>query len=682
MNQLSRRDFFKLSGIAGAGLVIGIGLPEIGAQPAQAARTDAAPFEPNAFIRIDADGTVTLTVSKSEMGQGARTALPMILAEELEVDFAAVRVEQALADQARYGNQHTAGSSTIRSMYVPLRQAGAMAREILILAAASTWNVDPQSYYADKGAVIHTGDNRQLTYGELVQTASALPLPRPNAVKLKDPKDFKIVGTPIQRVDNARIVEGSAIFGLDVRVPDMLYAVVARCPVYGGSVASFDDTAARAVQGVSQVVRIDSGIAVVADNTWSALEGRKGLHIQWNEGPNATLNSEAIRQMLAEQVPQVQGPHSAVYQLPYLAHAPMEPMNCVADVRSDHCEVWAPTQDPGSAQRAAQSVAGVPATVHVTLLGGGFGRKSGTDFVTEAVQVSKAIGKPVKLVWTRDDDIPRGYYRPISYHALQATLGDNGLPASWKHDIASPSIFGEAFMMTEGAANLPYSFETKVTPHVVNIPIPTTFWRAVYNGQNAFVNESFLDELAAAGKVDPYQMHLALLKDGSPLKEVLKLAASKTAWGSPVAEGRGRGIACHTYSGTHVAEVAEVSVAQNGSVHVERVVCAVDCGLPINPDMIQQQVEGAIVYGLTAALKGEITIKDGRAQQSTFADYPLLRMNEMPTIEVYIVPSQREPMGVGEMAVPPIAPAVANAVFAATGKRIRHLPIRAQDLAG
>jgi len=678
MSALSRRDFFKVTGIAGVGLVIGLRLPARGEDRVEA--NADKPFQPNAFIKIDKTGAVTLTVSKSEMGQGVRTALPMILAEELEVDWSAVAVVQAPADQATYGNQHTAGSDSIRSSYEPLRRAGALAREMLILAAATTWKVDRQDCYVDKGVVIHRPDNRRLAYGDLVDTASTAPVPDAASVTLKAPQDFKIIGTRVGRTDNREIVTGRATFGLDVVVPNLQYAVVARCPIFGGQVAAFDATQARTVPGVNQIVPIDSGLAVVADNTWAALEGRRALTVQWNEGANAALNNDELWQLLADPLPKVSGPRTAIYQLPYLAHAPMEPLNCVADVRIDHCEIWAPTQDPEGAQRAAERSAGLPANAHVTLLGGGFGRKSGTDAVTEAVQVSKAVGKPIKLMWTRDDDLHAGYYRPISYHALRATVDSQGLPVSWTHDIASPSIRGFAGMMTEGANNLAYHFQTTVTPHLVNIPIPTTFWRAVYNGQNAFVNESFLDELAVSANLDPYEMRSKLLSDDSPLKAVLTLAASKAGWGSALGSGRGRGIACHTYGGTHVAEVVEVTVTSDGTIHVDRVVCAVDCGLVINPDMVEQQMEGGIVYGLTAALKGQITIKDGRAEQSSFADYPLLRMNEMPSIEVYIVPSQNDPQGVGEMAVPPIAPALANAVFAATGKRIRHLPILAQDL--
>jgi isoquinoline 1-oxidoreductase beta subunit len=598
---------------------------------------------------------VTITAHRSEMGQGIRTALAMIVAEELDADWSQVRVEQAQADR-RYGSQDTHGSLSIIESYATLRSAGAAARMMLVNAAAQLWNVDSSACLTEKGAVIHQPDGRRLAYAELVETASTLPVPPDWELALKDPADFLLVGSPIGGLDNPQMVTGTATYGMDIRLPDMLYATVARCPVKGGRVADFDASQAEAVEGIRQVVQIDSGIAVVAENSWAAIKGREALEITWNEGSNGSLSSDSSRQWFLDQTAVAannSGGQSleAVYGMPFLAHTTMSPMNCVAHVREGFCEVWAPTQRPAPAKQRAQAVSGLPSDavkVHVPLMGGGFGRRREADFVAEAVQISKLSGAPIKLLWTRDDDIQHDFYHPLSYQRISARLDAPG----HRSVLASHSMSG----------------------------IPTAAWRSATNLTPAFVRECFVDEMAAVTGQDPYDLRLGLAEYAA-LKPVLEVAASRASWGSPLPEGWGRGIAAHsTWGSSHVAEVVELSVDSDGSVKVHRVVCAIDCGTVINPDSVEAQMEGGIVYGLSAALKGEITIEGGRVEQSNFHDYPMLQIDEMPAVEVYILPSDRPPKGVGEMSVPPIIPAVLNAIFAATSKRIRRLPVRREDL--
>jgi isoquinoline 1-oxidoreductase beta subunit len=719
MNEIlnvSRRDFLKMGALAGGGLVLGLYLPPFGRR-AEAAQQKTSTFAPNAFIRIGTDDSVTVIVNHSEMGQGVYTALPMLVAEELDADWSRVRVEAAPVDpvynHTQFGIQITGGSTSTWTEWERLRKAGATARAMLVAAAAETWKVDPATCRAQNGHVIHTASRRRLSYGRLAGKASSLTPPQ--NVTLKDPKDFKLIGKPTKRLDTPEKTNGKGIFGLDVKVPGMLVAVVARPPVFGGKVKSFDAAKAKAVSGVQHVVEIDRGVAVVADGFWPAKLGREALEIVWDEGPLTELDSRTQREQYAElakqpgAVARKEGDVAAamggaaqkleaVYELPYLAHAPMEPMNCVADVRPDSCDVWTGTQVQTSNRDGAAQASGLrpdQVKVHTMLLGGGFGRRLVFDShsVQEAVQVSKAVRAPVKVIWTREDDIRGGYYRPAAFHSISAGLDAAGSPVAWQHRIVCQSFnLGTPFeavlikdgvddSAVEGAADMPYQIPNLLVDwQQAPGGVPTYFWRSVGHSHTAFVVESFVDELAHAAGKDPYEFRRALLGKHPRHKRVLELAAEKSAWGKPLPEGRGRGLAVHEAFGSFVAQVAEVSVSKEGKLRVHRVVCAIDCGPVVNPDTIRAQMEGGIVFGLTAALYGEITFEKGRVKQGNFHDYPMLRMNETPDVETHIVPSVDKMGGVGETAVPPIAPAVANAVFALTGKRVRRLPIRAEDL--
>lgn len=719
--RLSRRTFLRSGAAAGGVLIVGALIPGCGREPVP---RSSAPFAPNAWVRLTRDGLVTVVVDRSEMGQCIATALPMLVAEELDADWSKVRFEFAPANPV-YANplfgaaQLTGGSSSVRAAWQPLREAGAKARAMLVQAAAAEWKVAPEACRTENGFVVHEPSGRRADYGSLVDAAANLSIPA--TVKLKDPKSFRLIGKPTARLDAERQVEGLPIFGIDVRLPGMLTACLARCPTLGGKVARFDSAKASTLPGVKHVIALDSGVAVVADGYWSARQGVEALDVTWEHGPNANLSSVALADgfeqaldaegKLARRDGDPDAPRSgtrieARYRVPYLAHATMEPMNCTAHVSAGRCELWVPTQyqqgDPnfgGGVRRVAADAAGVKepqVDVHTTQLGGGFGRRLELDYVADAVTLSRRLGVPVKVVWSREDDMQHDYHRPASHHALEAVI-ENGTPVAWRHRVASQSILARwipgllpewlVSLLTpvkngvdpnavEGAVEMPYAIaNVRVEWMPMDVPVPVGFWRSVGHSYTGFVVESFIDELAHAAKADPFAFRRALLRNAPRHLAVLDLAAEKAGWGQPLASGRHRGIAVHESFGSVVAEVAEVSV-EGSEIRVHRVVCAIDCGLVVNPLTVEAQIAGGVVFGLSAALHGEITFESGRVQQSNFHDYAPLRCSEAPQVEVHIVGAGDSPTGVGEPGVPPIAAAVANAVFAATGKRLRSLPLR------
>ncbi len=718
-SRINRRSFLKTGAAVGGGLLISIYLPEL-ARATNTINTETAPivpFAPNAFIRIGTDDIITVIVNKSEMGQGVYTSLPLLAAEELEADWSKVRYEAAPVDPAYnhpiFGIQMTGGSTSTPSEWERFRKAGATGRMMLIAAAAQNWNVDPGSLKAENSFVIDAASGRRASFGSLAEAAAKVQPPKD--VPLKDPKDYKLLGKPTRRLDTPAKINGTAQFGIDVQLPGMFTAVVSRAPVFGGKVVSFNADQARAVAGVKDVVQVPSGVAVIASGFWPAKLGRDKLEIKWDDGANANLSTTVMRDQFAKlaQTPglvarKVGDPAQAIaaatkkitaeFEVPYLAHAPMEPLNCVVDLRADSCEIWTGTQFQTGDLMAAASIAGLkPAQVkiHTTFLGGGFGRRANpaNDFVAEAVHIAKAAKVPVKVVWTREDDMRGGYYRPMWYDRMMGAIDDKGNPVAWTHTIVGQSIIAgtpfEQFIVkngidstsVEGAAELLYGIPNiQVDLHTPKLGIPVLWWRSVGHSHNGFAVEAFFDELAQAGGKDPYELRRTLLANQPRMKGVLELVAQKANWGKPLPAGRGRGLATHFSFDSYVAQVAEVSVDKDGEVHVHRVVCAVDCGRVVNPDTVKAQMEGGIIFGLTAALKDAITFEGGRVQQRNFHDYQMLRINESPEIEVHIVPSTEAPTGVGEPGVPPVAPAVANAIFAATGKRVRRLPIGRVDL--
>jgi len=732
---VNRRDFLKKSAAGGTALVIGFYLPAV-AHAQEAPQQEKKPPNPlNAWVRITPDSRVTLILGKSEMGQGIMTALPMILAEELYLDWKNVNIEQAPTNPNIY-DHGTGGSGSVSGSWLPMRRAGAAAREMLVSAAAARWNVNPNTCVAKDGGVLHGARKSFLTYGELVEDAAKLPIPDFNTVPLKNSDDFTIVGHDTRRFEARGKATGAAKFGIDSRMPGMQFAVIARCPVFGGKLKSFDAAKARAVPGVRDVIAIDpvgpgaftaGGVVVLADNSWAAMQGRKALQITWDEGPAASESTDSLRKQFLDnaakpgKVVRNDGDADAAfsgaakkveatYEFPFAAHATMEPMNYTVHIRPDGAEAWVPTQAPQWAQEIIAKVSGLPpekVIVHTTLMGGGFGRRYQADFVMEAAQVAKASGKPVMIVWTRDDDMQHGFYRPASYHHFSGSLDAKGNLAAWKHFQTSTSI--DAMWNPKGeeapdksefatAAFIPYQTPNyRIEYTLAKSSVPRAWWRSVEHSTSGFVVESFVDELANAAGADPLEFRLRLIgddrkipdftnpKEGKPLdtarlKAVLRLAAEKADWAKPLPKSVFRGIAGYYSFESYTAAVVEASV-NAGAVKVRRVVYAVDCGRPINPEGVRAQVESAAIYGLSATLHDAITIKGGRVEQTNFNDYQMPRMSETPKTEVHVVMSKEEPTGIGEPGLPVIAPALCNAIYAATKKRIRRLPIRSEDLA-
>ena len=712
----SRRTFLKTTALSGASLLIGIDGNRLlhGAQPLAAGH-----FKPNVWIRIDPDNSVTLTIGKSEMGQGVRTSLAMLLAEELEADWTRIKLEQA-SPEPGFEDIGTGGSDSIRDGWRSLRQAGATAREMLAMAAAARWKVDRGTCAAANGFIIHTPSGRRFSYGDLVADAARSPLPE--HPPLKNARDYKIIGQRTARIDGRDIVSGKARYGIDVKVPGMLHASIERPPFAGAKPKRMQEEKARAVHGVRAIVKISNGVAVVADTTWAAIKGRTTLAVEWDDPPPDAFNSEAHAKRLEagsrergfitrkEEPPPGTAPVAetidATYHYPFYAHAPVETMNCVADVRENRCTIWAPTQAPNRLQKqVAQLLGTTPANVqvNVTLIGGGFGRRLAVDYALEAAEISRAAKAPIQLLWSRPDDMKHGHFQGASVHYLSAGLDAQGTPIAWKHTKAGsfhnisaldPAEVRDAAWYQDwswGAYDVPYAFPAIETAYVaVDLPVRHGPWRAVFAPSSVFAREAFFDEVAHHRGADPLAFRLDMLKgtdvikagsttiDRRRLRHVLETVRNKSGWGRSIAEHHGRGVACNAYFGhTYIAYVADVAVDHDGNVRVERVVAAVDCGRVINPIGVEQQMEGGIIWGISSALKGEITFRDGAAQQGTYADFEVARMRETPAIEVHIVNGDApEPFGMGEPPVPPIVPAIVNAVFAATGKRVRQLPIR------
>lgn len=718
--ELRRRDFLRVSAAVGGGLLVAFRLSApakamtvlAGPQPAE----PTADFAPNAFVRIAPDGRVTVIVNKAEMGQGVATSLSMLVAEELDADWKRVGFEFAPAApeyvDPNFGIQMTGGSSSVAGMSEPLRKAGAAARALLVAAAAQGWSVPEAECVTESGAVLHKASGRRSEYGPLTGVAATLPAPAD--VKLKDPKDFRILGHATPRLDTADKAAGRATFAMDVRRPGQLVAVVAHAPCFGGVMKSFQADEALRVPGVVKVVAVDSGVAVIAKGFWAARCGREKLKIDWDLGENSDLSTDALREeyrklaLTRGKVARSEGDVdkalagasrvlTAEYELPYLAHATMEPLNCVVDLRPGSCEVWAGSQFQTVDKGAIARTAGLEAEqvkLHTTFLGGGFGRRANptSDYLVEAVQIAKAAGAPLQLIWTREDDMRAGYYRPLWHSRIQAGLGAAGI-TGWSHTIVGQSIVAgtpfEGFIVkdgidgtsVEGAEDLPYAIpDLRVDLHTTQVAVPTLWWRSVGHSHTAFVVESFLDEVAHAAGEDPLALRRRLLVGKQRWLDVLELAAKHGGWGTPAPAGRARGLALHKSFDSWVAYVAEVSV-KDGRPHVHRVTAAVDCGRVVNPDGVRAQIEGAVGFGLCTTLYSEITLKGGRVEQGNFHDYRMLRIPEMPAVDVHIVPSEERATGIGEPGVPPVAPAVCNALFTLTGKRIRRLPIRAEDLA-
>ncbi|MDY0082344.1 MAG: xanthine dehydrogenase family protein molybdopterin-binding subunit [Ignavibacteriaceae bacterium] len=698
-NKQTRRKFIKVVGLSGGGLILASFIPF--SNILTNAGDDPKIFSPSVFLKIDSDGIVTIVFHRSEMGQGVKTALPMLVAEELEVDWEKIIIEQSDADK-KYGNQATGGSTSVRRNWEPLRIAGATAKEMLILAAANKWNTSVSDCYAEKGFVINKSNGEKYSYGELAEDAAKLPVP--TDVKLKDPKDYKLIGKRVHRVDTPDKIHGKAIFGIDVVVPGMFYAALSRCPAFGGKVKNFDAADAKSMPGIIDVVKISNGVAVIADSTWHAFKGRDALKIEWDLGPYANVTTEDIRNEMLKHVnnegtkienrgnikTNIDGEIKldAVYEVPFITHAPMEPMNCVAKYQNGKAEIWAPTQNAQDAQNEVAKALGISQSdviVHIILMGGGFGRRLVNDYAVEAAEISKACGKTIKLTWTREEDMKFGFFRPPSMSVLKGSVTKDGKPEKFYHHVIAPSISQMRFNknltveksdIAEGTVNLQYQIPNlKITGTLIPTHVPISWWRAVYNSQNPFAVESFIDEMAYAANKDPYLFRKEMLPSDSRLADVMNVAVEKAGWSNKLPNGKGRGIAISTGYESYCAQIAEVTVKDN-KLKIDRYIAVIDCGIVVNPDTVEAQLEGAIVFALSAALKSEITIQKGGVKESNFDDYPMLAYDETPVIETYYIKNTYKVGGVGEVGIAACAPALTNAIFAATGKRIRRLPVK------
>ncbi|MGK7062796.1 molybdopterin cofactor-binding domain-containing protein [Bradyrhizobium sp. 1050_B9_N1_2] len=716
---ISRRTFFQ-----GTGLLLGFAAAGARTQPVFAAPGSqvtesevTGTFAPNGFIRINPSGAVTLVIPMIEMGQGVYTSLPMLLAEELAVKLDQIQVQHAPPNHALYANsiigiQNTGGSASVRAFWTPLRQAGAVGRNLLIAAAAKRWNVDPATCRAKDGIVFDASGSKHLSYGELATAAAKLPVPAAATVELKDPKEFNLIGTRAKRLDSAIKVDGRALFGIDAGLPGMRVAAVAISPVLGGKAKTVNEKAALAVKGVRQVVNIDEAVAVVADHMGAAKKGLEAAAIAWDDGPNGKVSSaDIVRQLeeeskspgavardvgnvgkaLAEAAQRV----DAMYQVPFLAHAAMEPMNCTVHVQKDRCDIWVGTQAPTITQSQVAELTRLPLDaikIHNHLIGGGFGRRLEADGTILAVKIAKHVNGPVKVIWSREEDIQHDMYRPYYVDRLSAGLDAAGKPVAWTHRIAGSSVMARYYPpyfkdgldpdAVEAAAEPPYALPN-IHVDFVRVEHPgvrTSWWRGVGPTHNVFVVESFIDELAHAAKQDPVAYRKGLLGHNPRALAVLSLAADKAGWGSPLPSRHGRGISVQFAYGSYTSQVAEVEVAADGSVKVKRIVCAIDCGMYVNPDTIEAQIQGGTLFGLTAALHGSITFKDGRVEQSNFDSYLPMRIDEVPHVETHLVKNAEAPGGIGEAPTAIVSAAVTNAIFAATGKRLRQLPIDTNSL--
>lgn len=735
--EVSRRVFLQMFGLSAAGLVLAVHFGELPAWAEEPAAPPGLPLTPNAYLRIGHDGKITFIAPRADMGQGIHTSTAQLVAEELDVDPADFKIEHAPPNDPVYGIpsgvQLTGGSSSIAGLWLPMRQVGAITRSMLVAAAAKEWNVNPATLRTEKGVVYHDAGKRQAAYGGLVDAVAKMNLPKadvppryfflfdgntpPTEVrhgfKLKDPKDFKVIGKSIPRIEAPEKVKGAPLYAIDVHLPNMLVATIKASPVFGGKLKSVNDAKAMKIKGVQKVVKLENAVAAVADHFWAAKQGLQALEISWDEGPHAHVsNADVVRDLVkaaeseglvirnegdaAEGLKGAAKRIEATYELPFLAHATMEPMNCTVHVRPDHCEVWIGTQTPSITQIVAAKVTGLKpeqVTVHNHWLGGGFGRRLEMDVLVQTILIAKNFDRPVKLVWTREEDIQHDLYRPYYYDKVSGGVDKNGKIVAWTHRLVGSSVvarYAPGLILEDkidpdamdGIRQYPYDLQNVKVDYVAKEPpgVPTGFWRGVSVGHNAFVQESFIDELAHAAGKDPVEFRRQHLSKDKRAKTVLERVAKEAGWGKPMPAGKGRGIAVSRVWGSYLGMVAEVSVSKAGDVRVERVLCAVDCGTAINPGHVKSQIEGGIIFGLAPVLLDAITIQNGRVEQSNFHDYRMIRMSDTPDIEVFVIDSGEAPSGIGETGTAMVVPAVTNAIFAATGKRLRKIPVKPEEL--